>query len=240
MTVLLIALHLFLGKPDSPETAVKSPSVYEGIAMDAKTGLPLYKEEHEEISENGICIGLRTVFRDVHNNVIAKRTVSFRDNETIPNFQMEDERDGYLEGARVSGDSVHLFWRKNHKSTLNETTVLIPEPAVVDAGFNNFVKLHWDELLEGSTLEFNFGAAFALDYYRFRIFKKSGTIVDGRERVVMQCDIDNFLVRLFVKPIVLTYDVETRRLVEYEGISNINDDRGKSHFVRIQYNPFGP
>ncbi len=240
MITLLIPLSLVLGIPGVPATGAKPSAVYEGIALDKKTGLPLYKEQHEEIVENDKCVGLSTIYRDMRNTTIAKRTVSFRDKETIPNFRTEDMRDGYLEGARVSGDSVHLYWRRNLRSELNEKTLLIPEPAVVDAGFNNFVKLHWDELLEGSTLHFNFGAPVALDYYPFRIFKKSETMVQGRGRVEMQCDIDNFLVRLFVKPIILTYDVETRRLVEYQGISNINDSLGKSHVVTIHYNPFGP
>jgi hypothetical protein len=240
MMSLLMPVYLFFGVSGISDVSAKPPHKYEGIAWERKTGLPVYKEEHEDVLEYDRRIGLKTIYRDMQNNVIAKRIVSFRENETIATFQTEDLRDGYVEGAKVSGDSVHMFWRRNLRTDVKEKTIHIPPPAVVDAGFNNFVQQHWDELLGGSTIHFNFGAPFALDYYPFRIFKKSELTVEGRKRVVMQCDIDNFIIRLFVTPILLTYDVNARRLAAYEGISNVNNNDGRSYFVKIQYNPFGP
>jgi hypothetical protein len=39
---------------------------------------------------------------------------------------------------------------------------------------------------------------------------------------------------------MLTYNVETKRLLKYEGISNINNAKGKSYFVKIIYPETGP
>jgi hypothetical protein len=58
--------------------------------------------------------------------------------------------------------------------------------------------------------------------------------------MTVKLDIDNFVIRLFLDPIVLTYDMDARRLVSYEGISNILNDAGDSYFVRISYDPYGP
>jgi hypothetical protein len=219
---------------------VTSFSKYKGVAFDLNSNSILYVEDHEEVIENGKRIGLKTSYCEPTGRVIVHRTVSFKDNETMPTFQTEDFRDGYLEGAEVHGDSVRLYWRKNYQSILKEKTILIPVPAAVDAGFNNFIQRNWDDLMQGTKRQFNFGAPFALDYYGFRLYKTEEKIVDGRKQAVMQCEIDNFIIRLFVNPIILTYDVETRRLVEYAGISNINNEKGKSYFVKIKYNPFGP
>ena len=240
MIFLLVPLSWVFGFVALSETDVRPSPRYEGLALERTSGLPVYKEEHEDILESGKRTGLRTIYRDMRNNIIAKRIVSYKESETVPTFQTEDFRDGYLEGAGVRGDSVRLYWRRNFDQAMQEKTILIPGPAVVDAGFNNLIQQHWDELFGGKKIQFNFGAPFALDYYGFRVFKKDEMVFEGRQQIVMQCEIDNFIIRLFVKPIVLTYDAESRRLVAYEGISNINNDKGKSYFVRIQFHPFGP
>jgi hypothetical protein len=238
MTSILLPLLMYIGSAGSP--AREFSAKYEGVALDSKSKTVLYIEEHEELLDNGKRIGLKTSYRDPSGKVIVQRTVSFKENETTPTFRTEDYRNGYLEGAEARGDSVRLYWRKNYGSPLNEKTILIPGPAAVDAGFNNFIQNNWNDLLQGNKRRFNFGAPFALDYFGFRVYKTDEKVVGDRRQVVMQCEIDSFFLRLFITPIVLTYDVESKRLVEYSGISNINNDNGKSYFVTIQYNPFGP
>ena len=240
MMSILLPFVVYAGLAGSSGRELTSSAKYEGVALDLKSNTVLYIEDHEELLENGKRVGLKTSYRDPSGKVIVRRTVNFKENETTPTFRTEDLRDGYLEGAEVRGDSVRLYWRKNYGSALNEKTIVIPGPAAVDAGFNNFIQNNWDALVRGTKRQFNFGAPFALDYYGFRVRKTDEKTVGGRQQVVIQCEIDNFIIRLFVTPIVLTYDVESRRLVEYAGISNINNDQGKSYFVRIQYNPYGP
>lgn len=239
----IIALILFpivIGLAGTPNEGLVPSTKYKGLAYDMNSNTIVYIENHEEIIENGNRIGLKTSYTEPSGKMIARRNVSFTNSETIPTFQTEDFRDGYLEGSELKGDSVRLYWRKNYESTMSEKTILLPGPAAVDAGFNNFVQRNWDDLMNGTKRQFNFGAPFALDYYGFRLHKIEKKTVGDRERVVIQCDIDNFFIRLFVTPIILTYDVQTRRLVEYEGISNINNEHGKSYFVKIVYDPFGP
>jgi hypothetical protein len=239
MSIVLLFV-IYAGIAGSSERESTPSAKYEGVALDLKSNTVLYIEGHEEFIENGKRVGLKTSYRDPWGKVIVQRTVTFKENEMTPTFRTEDFRNGYLEGAEVRGDSVRLYWRKNYSSALNEKTIVIPGPAAVDAGFNNFIQRNWDDLIRGMKRQFNFGAPFALDYYGFHVYKTEEKIVGGRKQMVVQCEIDNFIIRLFVTPIVLTYDIESRRLVEYAGISNINNDKGKSHFVRIQYNPFGP
>ncbi len=218
---------------------VRHPA-YEGNAVDLETGEPVYREYHTEILEGDTRVGMRSVYRNPEGNVLARREVDFRKNPFVPDFTLIDERDGYTEGAEVRGDSVRLSLRKNRDSEMSSTTLLIPPPAVVDAGFNNYVQARWESIAQGEKQYFNFGAPFAQDYYGFRVYKEAEIVRDGRRMMVVHLDIDNFIIRLFLDPIVLTYDMTARRLVSYEGISNINNDEGKSYFVRITYDPYGP
>ena len=218
---------------------VRHPS-YEGIAVDLETGEKVYIEYHKEILEDGRRVGMTSEYRDMNGNILALRSVDFRKNPFVPEFTLEDKRDGYSEGAEVVGDSVRLFMKKDRNSGIAETTLLIPEPAVIDAGFNNYVQARWESIARGEKQYFNFGAPFAQDYYGFRVYKEEEVEKNGRRMMVVHLDIDNFLIRLFLDPIVLMYDMEAKRLVSYEGISNINNDQGKSYVVRITYDPYGP
>jgi len=114
------------------------------------------------------------------------------------------------------------------------------DPTVVDAGFNNFIQTFWDSLQTGTKLSVNFAVPSKLDTYGFRVYRDGATTVNGRPAVRVKCDIDNFIIRLFLDPITLTYDEEAKRLVSYEGISNISNEKGENYFVRITYHPYGP
>ena len=50
----------------------------------------------------------------------------------------------------------------------------------------------------------------------------------------------NYILRQIMDPIVLTYEKSTKRLIKYEGISNLNDNKGKRYIVSIVYPEMGP
>lgn len=231
----IVTLASFTGRDETLKTRT-----YRGEAVNPREQTAIYAEEHEEVYTSGERTQLLTTYRDATGKAIANRSVDFSSDKFAPTFRLEDLRTGYLEGAEVVPNGIRLYWRKSSNDPIQEKIANIPSPAVIDAGFNNFVQAHWDSVMTGEKLQMYFGVPFTLDYYRFRLYKDEEVTLNGRNAVVVKCDIDNFILRLFVKPIVLTYDIETRRMMSYEGISNINDDNGKSHFVRILYNPFGP
>lgn len=213
---------------------------YVGKAVDLKESLALYEEEHEEFYVDGRRVRLNTVFRDQAKNVIATRNVDFSRHQFLPDFQLEDIRTGYVEGSEMVDGGVRLFVRRNIKEPMEEKIIPVVNPTVVDAGFNNFIQARWDSLMTGAKLYVNFGVPSKLDYYGFRIYRDGLTTVNGRTAVIVKCDIDNFIIRLFLDPISLTYDAEVKRLITYEGISNIGNEKGKNYFVKITYQPFGP
>jgi hypothetical protein len=42
-------------------------------------------------------------------------------------------------------------------------------------------------------------------------------------------------VRMFVPPVTVSYDADTRRLRRYEGVSNIRNRDGENYSVRIEF-----
>lgn len=63
---------------------------------------------------------------------------------------MEDFRDGYIEGASVIGNSIKFIYRKNNQEEIKEGTISIPNNAVIDGGFDYFVRENWDTILAGN------------------------------------------------------------------------------------------
>ena len=104
---------------------------------------------------------------------------------------------------------------------------------VVDAGFDNYVRLRWDDLLDGKRVKFPL-RLLSLD-----------SPVDMRAQVIesdcpagqlcIEVEVDSWLLGLLAGPIKLRYDREDRSLLYFSGVSNLKDDDGESQEVVIRY-----
>ncbi len=153
---------------------------------------------------------------------------------------MEDTRTGYIEGGETHGDSIRLFFKTNAKVPLKSKTILVPKPYVIDGGFNYFIKSNWEEIIKGNEMTFNIAIPSELDYYKFRITKEKETVYDKKNAVILKLELDNVVLRYLAGPITIIYDVESKRLLSYEGLSNIRNSSGKNYEVRISYPTEGP
>lgn len=204
-------------------------------AYDLKKGSPVYTEQREQ-SDLGEKPGVwKFTYTDVTGKVIVRREVDFSYDRIRPTFSLVDARNGYREGAEVRGNRIRVYSGGSPDDPYRETWLDVPEPVVVDAGFHFFVEQHFDKLLSGEKMKFHFVAPSQLDYFSFRVYKDKSLTYGGRPAVLMKMDIDNVFLRLFVDPIQLIYDVETRKLRLYQGISNIYNEEGKSYKVKMEF-----
>jgi hypothetical protein len=205
-------------------------------AFDRKTGNRLYTEVRNQADYPDRPGVWYFTYSDELGKTIVQRSVNFEKDMIKPDFRLNDLRNGYSEGAEVIASGIRVFSGGSPDEPLEQKLLLVPEPAVIDAGFNFFVEKNWDRLMNGEVLSFNFVAPSQLDYFSLRVYKKHETTWRGKPAVVMNMDVDNFLIRLFVEAIHMTYDKSSRKLVVYDGISNIYDAEGKSHKVRMEFN----
>jgi hypothetical protein len=70
-----------------------------------------------------------------------------------------------------------------------------------------------------------------LDQYDFRIRKLN---LEG-DTLYVRLEIDNWFLRMFAPHMDCEYDMKTRRLLRYEGISNLTNGSGKHADVVITY-----
>lgn len=209
---------------------------YQGIARDLKSNKFYYTEEHTETLDHDVLKETMIQYKDSAGVVIAKKIINYTGNKVTPSFEQNDYRDGYMEGISFAGNKLIFKFRKNKSESVKTKSISIPDNLVVDGGFNYYIKGNWDRLVSGETKVFNFAVPSQLDYFSFRLYKES----QKNDAVVFRMEPDNFVLRKLVDPIRVTYNMSTKRIVKYEGLSNINDKKGKSYLVKIMYPKVGP
>ncbi len=213
---------------------------YVGTAVDLKTGKLIYTEEHEAFYTNDVNVRSVITYRDVKKNIIGKKEITFTDNSPAAEFRREDYRYGTIEAAALVNGSVQLTTKADAAAPVKEELLRIPQPFALDAGLNNLVRSQWDKLQKNEPVIFNLGVPSQLDYFEFRVVKDRSEVQNGKNTMVVRFESDHWFIRLFVEPVVVWYDTETRRAVRYEGISNIYDEKGKSYIVRVTFDKPGP
>ncbi|WP_210413016.1 hypothetical protein [Leptospira semungkisensis] len=233
ISIFTILLNAFL----SSLLGIGSKQVrFTGTAYDLETGKLLYRDYHEEFWENGKHTHSLVTYKDPEGKTFAKKRISFVKNRNVPDFQLDDDRDGYLEGGSfLGGDSVKLFARRKTDQPIQEKVLENNGPAALDGGFDYFVEDHWEELVSGKKLSLYFLVPVERDKFRFTVEKTKEGEFNSKPALFLRLKIDSAFLSVFVKPIDLVYDKGSKRIMEYKGTSNINDENGKSHQVRIVY-----
>lgn len=236
MKTLLLLLFMTSAVPAENRTETQR---YTGTATDLKSGTVIYFEEHEAVYEGGEHVRSVITYRDPNRAVIAEKRIVLNGSSAAA-FRLEDFRYGTIEGAEPAGGGLKLFEKEKHGSSLNERTLSIPGTVAVDAGLNVLVRQSWERLERGEKVGFNLGVPSQLDYFQFRVVKERNETFRGRKAMVVRFESDHWYIRLFVDPVVVWYDAETRRALNYEGISNIYDRSGKAYLVRVTFDKPGP
>jgi hypothetical protein len=212
------------------------PFPFRATARDIKTGKVLFVEQHRESWRNGQIESSEIVYSAPDGRPIAKKIVSFLKSRFVPDFRLEDFRDGYLEGGRSEGGSLFkLFVRVKTAERLKEKLLSVKGNVIADAGFDPFVRENWVRLLAGEKIKVAMGIPFNLDTIDMALQKVEETTFGKRKAVRLRMAVDNFLLRSILDPIELVYDAETRRCLLFKGITAINDERGKSYKAELVY-----
>lgn len=218
--------------------ATADSRTFRGLAVQRESGKALYTEHHQEESSGGQVDILRTAFVNAKGDTIAERTLDFKVSSTKPAYVFKDRRSGWEEGATEEGESFRVFCKKGKGKSRREKVLDVPGPAVIDGGFNNFLRQNMADLDAGKRLQFNFVVPSRLDWYRF-VAREDKEASKGGLKVLV-AEPENALLRLVAPHIQVTYDPKTGLMSGYEGISNVSDDRGGNQYIRLTYPEGGP
>lgn len=205
-----------------------------GMAYDLQSGELLYRETHC-ISRDGL--DREVLYQDPDDKLIARKLLDYTTGETTPSFVQynhysRESIEVGLDQGEVSMKVIDSDSRSVNKAALAQPGETMP--VVIDAGFDGFVRQHWDELLAGAEREFQFPFADRQSLVELRIQPLSCSYETQTDQC-FRLDLANWLLRVLVKPIELGYNADSRRLTRYRGLSNIGDANGDGLVVDIRY-----
>lgn len=226
----LAILSAFASVPASAAAQLSS-----GDAYDLKSGVLLFREEHYRYSAGDMAQQL-VLYRCPDGRPFARKLSRDDGDAQAPDFDMIDARLNYHEGVRRLADRREVYVKRNADLPEQAESLVVPPDGVIDVGFDEFARRHWDDLAAGKTLSLPFLVPSRRVFYSFKA-RSDNTLADNTPSAT------TLTVRLsvgawyaFLVPhIDVIYDRASRRLVRYEGLSNIRNGLGKSYNVRIEF-----
>ena len=215
--------------------ATAEPLRYEeGLARAPGGDALLYREQHWLRLRDGRPLERLVLYRCPDGTAFARKQVDYRGSAQAPAFALEDARSGYREGLRRAGVKPVVFVREGARGKEAART-LASGRIVADAGFDEFIRAHWDALVAGGTLPLDFAVPARLRSLPFSLQRVGGARVGGERAHVFRLRLDGWL-GLLAPRIEVSYGEHSRRLLRFEGLSNLRDDAGRSQLpARIEF-----
>ena len=202
------------------------------VATANADGRVLYREHHYRFVESGPP-RLLVLYHCPDGTPFARKLLDEGAGGSTPDFEFVDGRDGSGESVRRQGGARAVVVRKPGGKV---TRVELPERigAVIDAGFDTFVRAHWDKLAAGESVIAPYLVPGRAQWLDFRIKNAGDAVEDGvRVRRVKMALAMWFGFAL--PSIELTYGLDDRRLRRFRGPGYVRDARGGHPKVRIDF-----
>lgn len=198
----------------------------------------------------------RVEYRDPYGALIVSKELNYSKNKIAPEFEQLDLRTGKLLSAKQGAGEVILRYAKPSKSNdisdgqlkdIRRAAISPTKSLVVDAGFDYFIREHWEELTSGEQLLFDFAVPARADTTKMLIEELSSNECKGLEPLnvsrrqlsspakCFKLRAKTWIVNAVLKPIYLSYDSSSRELINFQGLSNIDSKSNKPSRVLIQY-----
>ena len=210
--------------------ASAAAEIYAGDAYDLKTGELLFREAHYRYATESIAQQL-VLYRCPDGRPFARKLSRDDGDAQAPDFDMVDARLNYQEGVRRLADRREVYVKRTAELPEQAEQLAVPPDGVIDVGFDEFARRHWDDLAAGKTLSLPFLVPSRRVFYSFKA-KTDDSI--SATTMTVRLSIGAWYAFL-VPHIDVIYDRASRRLVRYEGLSNIRNAQGKSYNVRIEF-----
>lgn len=226
----LLALLFFAGLILSNLGTLAHGETFVGRALNSEGKLE-YLEYHTVTHLNGKVSASQTTYYDVNNSKIGELISEYSFGPQFGSYDFKDIRAQYQDGAKVASDKIFLFRKLSPENEFEEKYLPKEADQIVGQGFHQFIVHNLEKIAQGEVFQIRLVLPSRLDQYEFRISKRE---ING-DALCIRLEIDNWLLRLFAPHVDVEYDLRTRHLLRYEGISNLEDTSGKHKKVYITY-----
>ncbi|MEJ2102451.1 MAG: hypothetical protein P8X68_21150 [Desulfobacterales bacterium] len=188
-------------------------------------------EEHIIDYEDERIVAIKTVYYDADFNKIGEQVSDFVQGPQFGSYEFVDERLRYIDGARVMQNQILVFRRDIAADAIEKKYLPRDSRQVVGQGFHQFIVANLDSLVRGAVISAKLVLPAQLDQFDIRIGKHQ---IEGN-RLQVRIELDNWFLSLFTPHVEAEYDLTTRRLLTYRGLSMIADKSGKTVEVTVSY-----
>ncbi|OFE13018.1 hypothetical protein PHACT_07600 [Pseudohongiella acticola] len=216
-----------------------------GTAWSTDKSEVLYREIHFA-NDPDLDLTTRVEYRTPDGELFGEKDIDYSVSTTAPAISQADHRND----ARITtrhpnaepGPYVELEVRPHDSDEIQREQFDYEEGLIIDAGFDPFVREHWDRLVDGRRITTDFLVPARMDTVHISIRKTDNDECNFPSQN-MHCFIINpagllRMVSWFVDPILIGYDADSRRLLMFEGVSNFRDDAGEPRNTLIHFEYF--
>lgn len=235
----LLSVALAMASFAPATVAADTPDAFsteQADARDPASGRLLYREQHLLRRDAAGTLRERLVlYRCPDGRPFARKHMDYRGALLAPSFDLEDARTGYREGLRRT-PMPRLYVRASAGAG-ERSAPLRGAGVVADAGFDEFVRAHWATLTAGRPAPLDFAVPARLRAYRFSLARVGQARIAGEDAMLLRLRLDGWLAWL-APHMDVAYGVRSRRLLRFEGVSNLADPAGgRNWLARIDFGP---
>ena len=180
----------------------------------------------------------KVTYLDDDNHLIAEKWVDYRSGLTTPSFTQINHWTGEFVEVRFFPEKIKVSYQSHASSTeVDQSNLLLTEAhtdVVVGAGVDAFIRNNWNTLVSGERMSFRFPVASRKALFDVNVRAAFCSYQNNGHRCFL-LEPENWLVRMLVDPIELGYDTESRKLMRYRGLSNLEGQGGENMVVDIHY-----
>jgi hypothetical protein len=226
LTVAIVAAVSFL----TTVSALADIEMIHGKAVNSDGEL-LFLEEHIIKYEGNRIASIKTIYYDANSKKIGQTLSDFSQGPQVGSYEFKDERMQYYDGAKIMEDQILIYCKETPEAD-TQKKYLDREPSqIVGQGFHSFILANIDALARDDVIAAKLVLPAQMDQFDIRIRKSS--FEDNY--LTIQIELDNWFLRLFAPRIEAEYDLDSRRLLKYKGVSMIADASGKNVPVTVSY-----
>lgn len=190
-------------------------------------GKPLFIQTTELDRQDGQSFKSRAKIVDTEGRILMTETVVVRNgalvSQSVEQLQTQEAWDLEVQGKQASYRS---FKKSSEKKVLQkESLVTVGESFINGPMMEIFVAKYWPELLQGKTLKADFSVLELEKAVSFAFSKEKESVRNGKKVVVVKMAPANFVISMFVDPLILEFDLDRKRLVYFKGRTPLKDTK---------------
>lgn len=178
---------------------------------------------------SGEITDIKTTYHNAAGKLIAEVASIFTKDPFIPDTVFIDHRFNEKHELTYDKESkmINMKLTEMNSGKSKSNSIKRQDNMVSGQGFHNYILKNYDE----KRSDIKFIVLPKLDYYSF-YFEQAPSKTDGYRRFILK--ISNWVLRAIVKEIVVEYKTNTRSLMSFEGLTNIESDDKNSQILKIK------